>query len=219
MTPKIKILIADTQILVREGLKCLMCKYKNIEIVGEVANSKELILSSKKLQPDVIMFDYWHPTAFDIDDITLVKNVSPKSQFVVISADNSKKNILKVIEKGVLSYLTKECDEEEIIGSIRAVLKKEKYLCHKVIDIIIDKHTHQEEDICKAFNLSSRETEIIKLTAKGWDAKTIAEHLFLSTHTIYTHKKNIMKKLDINTTSEMIVYAIQNGLAEKEELA
>ncbi|MCB9032523.1 MAG: response regulator transcription factor [Chitinophagales bacterium] len=219
MAPKINILIADTQILVREGLKCLLSKYKNIAVIAEVSNSKDLILSSKKLQPDVIMFDYWHPTAFDIDDITLVKNVSPKSQFVVISADNSKQNVLKVIEKGVLSYLTKECDEEEIIGSIRAVLKKEKYLCHKVIDIIIDKHTHQGEDICKAFNLSSRETEIIKLTAKGWDAKTIAEHLFLSTHTIYTHKKNIMKKLDINTTSEMIVYAIQNGLAEKEELA
>ena len=74
------------------------------------------------------------------------------------------------------------------------------------------------EDNCKPLNLSLRETEIIKLTAKGWAAKTIAEHLFLSTHTIYTHKKNIMKKLKINSSSEMIVYAIQNRLITRDEL-
>jgi DNA-binding NarL/FixJ family response regulator len=126
-----------------------------------------------------------------------------------------KTNIYKVIELGAISFLTKECDKEEIIGAIYATAKNEKFLCHKVIDIIIEKHMHTDDDNCKAFNLSLRETEIIKLTAKGWTAKTIAGHLFLSTHTVYTHKKNIMKKFKINSSSEMIVYAIQNGLGNK----
>lgn len=119
---------------------------------------------------------------------------------------------------GVISFLTKECDKEEIIGAVYAAAKNEKFLCHKVIDIIIEKHIHNDMDACKAFNLSLREAEIIKLTAKGWTAKTIAKHLFK--HTYYLHtQEEYNEKLKINSSSEMIVYAIQNGLITREEMA
>lgn len=214
----IKIVIADAQYLVRFGLQNLLSKNKGFSIVGEAENSKELLALVKKYSPEVIVFDYNSENNFSTDDVATVKNLYPATNFLIISADASKSNIYKIIESGAISFLTKECDKEEIIGAIYATAKKEKFLCHKVIDIIIEKHIHEGEDTCKAFNLSLRETEIIKLTAKGWTAKTIAGHLFLSTHTVYTHKKNIMKKLKINTSSEMIVYAIQNGLISKEEM-
>ncbi|MDB5228791.1 MAG: two component transcriptional regulator, LuxR family [Bacteroidota bacterium] len=214
----IKIVIADAQYLVRVGLKNLLSERKDIKIVGEAVDSKELYDLTKEHQPDVVIFDYNSQKNFLPEDIQMVKINSPKSNFLIISADDCKSNIYKVIELGAISFLTKECDKEEIINAIYATAKNEKFLCHKVIDIIIEKHIHTDEDNCKAFNLSLRETEIIKLTAKGWTAKTIAGHLFLSTHTVYTHKKNIMKKLRINSSSEMIVYAIQNGLITKEEM-
>lgn len=215
----ITILIADAQILVRLGLRNLLGKQKDFKIVGEAATTDELLALAAKHRPDVVIFDYLSPRNFSVGDIAALRKLSPGSQFLIISSDESRDNIFKVIESGAISYLTKECDKDEIIGAIQATAKGEKFLCHKVIDIIIEKHLHGEEDECKPINLSMRETEIIKLTAKGWAAKTIAKHLFLSTHTVYTHKKNIMKKLKINSSSEMIVYAIQNGLVTKEELA
>ena len=215
----IKILIADAQYLVRIGLINLLSATKDFKIAGEAVNSSELIQLTKEQHPDVVIFDYNSAKNFLQEDIETVKKISPKTNFLIISADDSKSNIYKAIELGAVSFLTKECDKEEIVGAIYATAKNEKFLCHKVIDIIIEKHMHGDEDNCKAFNLSLRETEIIKLTAKGWTAKTIAGHLFLSTHTVYTHKKNIMKKLKINSSSEMIVYAIQNGLITKEEMA
>lgn len=215
----IKIVIADAQYLIRVGLKNLLTATKNFKIVGEAVNSTELAQLVKEFHPEVVVFDYNSSTNFLLEDIEMVKKISHKTNFLIISADESKTNIYKVIELGAVSFLTKECDKEEIVAAIFATAKGEKFLCHKVIDIIIEKHMHSDDDNCKAFNLSLRETEIIKLTAKGWTAKTIAGHLFLSTHTIYTHKKNIMKKLKINSSSEMIVYAIQNGLITKEEMA
>lgn len=214
----IKIVIADTQYLIRVGLKNLLSSEKEFKIVGEALNSEELYHVVKDNQPDVVIFDYNNAKNFVLEDIGMVKSISPNTNFLIISSDDNKANIYKVIELGALSFLTKECDKEEIVGAVYAIAKSEKFLCHKVIDIIIEKHIHTDEDNCKAFNLSLRETEIIKLTAKGWTAKTIAGHLFLSTHTVYTHKKNIMKKLKINSSSEMIVYAIQNRLVTREEL-
>lgn len=215
----IKILIADAQYLIRIGLRNLLSSNKDFKIIGEASNSAELLQLSKEYQPTVIIFDYNSDKNFVLQDLESIRKISPKSNLLVISADDSKANIYKAIEYGVISFLTKECDKEEIIAAIYAAAKNEKFLCHKVIDIIIEKHMHVDNDNCKAFNLSSRETEIIKLTAKGWTAKTIAGHLFLSTHTVYTHKKNIMKKLKINSSSEMIVYAIQNGLISKQEFS
>ena len=214
----IRILIADAQYLSRVGFTNLLASVKDFNVIGEASNSKELLFLTKEHHPDVIIFDYKSEKYFSQEDIQLVKRISPTTNFLVISDDNSKPSIYSAIEKGVISFLTKECDKEEIIGAIYATAKNEKFLCHKVIDIIIEKHLHVNEDNCKPLNLSLRETEIIKLTAKGWAAKTIAEHLFLSTHTIYTHKKNIMKKLKINSSSEMIVYAIQNRLITRDEL-
>ena len=215
----IKIVIADTQYLIRIGLKNLLSGEVEFKIIGEALNSEELYHLVNNHKPDVVIFDYNNAKNFVIEDIGMVKSVSPNTNFLIISTDDNKANIYKVIELGALSFLTKECDKEEIIDAVYATAKNEKFLCHKVIDIIIEKHIHTDEDACKPLNLSLRETEIIKLTAKGWTAKTIAGHLFLSTHTVYTHKKNIMKKLKINSSSEMIVYAIQNSLVTKEELA
>jgi DNA-binding NarL/FixJ family response regulator len=214
----IKIVIADAQYLIRIGLSNLLAATKDFQIVGEATNSAELIHLVKEHQPQVVIFDYNSQHNFAVDDISTTKRISSSTNFLIISADEQKSNIYKAIELGAVSFLTKECDKEEIVGAIYATAKNEKFLCHKVIDIIIEKHIHSDEDNCKAFNLSLRETEIIKLTAKGWTAKTIAGHLFLSTHTVYTHKKNIMKKLKINSSSEMIVYAIQNSLITREEM-
>ena len=218
MKSKIRVIIADAQMLIRIGLNKIISEVNHIECIDEAENAEKLLCSLEKNEADIIIIDYAQPNHFNVDIIQTIKKKYPNTEFLVISTDNNKETILKSINDGVKGFLTKECDDEEIINAIEATANHEKFLCHKVIDIIIDKHLHKEDDNCTALNISSRESEIIRLTSKGWNAKTIADHLFLSTHTVYTHKKNIMKKLKLKSTSEIIVYAIQNNLVDEKEL-
>jgi len=211
--PAIKIVIADAQFLIRLGLVCLLSKDERFKVVGEAANSKELRQLITKVKPEVLIMDYHQERSFDIDDLMAVKQISPRTHALIISDDEDRDNIYKAIESGGISFLTKECDQDEIVNAVLATAKGEKFICHKVIDIILNnKSASVGADDCKPFSLSLREVEIIQLTAKGLSAKEIASKLFLSPHTVYTHKKNIMKKLKLSSSSEMILYAINNGL-------
>lgn len=213
----VKVVIADCQYLIRVGIKSLLSKSKEFEIIGEAVYSPDLIELVKVNQPDIIILDYQQPFHFSLKDIETCKSISPHTKFLIISMDENRDQIIQAIDYGAISFLTKECDEDEIINALRATTKNEKFMCHKVIDIILRKEHHQEED-CKPFNLSVREVEIIQQTAQGLSAKEIAEKLFLSTHTVYTHRKNIMKKLCLNSSSEMILYALKNGIVSSEEV-
>ncbi len=208
----IDVILADSQYLIRLGLKHLFQNQERINVVDEVVSSEELEESVEEFHPDVVIFDYNRPSHFEIEDINKIKSISPKTEFLIISADNNKDSIFKVLQSGGLSFLTKECDEDEIINAVISTAKGDKFLCNKVIDVILEKSIPEEETTCAPTNLTARELEIVKLTAQGLTAAKVAEQLFLSTHTVYTHRKNIMKKLGINSASELIVYAINNGL-------
>ena len=212
----IKIIIADAQYLIRLGLSCLLNKHDNIEITASVKDSFELSQAIENQVPDIVIFDYDCPKGFCISDISSIKSAYPQINFVIISNDNTKDNIYSILEHEGISFLTKQCDEEEILGAIYASAKKERFLCNKIVNVILEKNSDKEEiEDCLPTNLSNRELQILKLTAKGFSAKQIADELILSTHTIYTHKKNIMRKLKLNSSSELIVYAINNGLVEE----
>jgi DNA-binding NarL/FixJ family response regulator len=211
--PAIKIVIADAQFLIRLGLVCLLSKDERFKVVGEASNSKELRQLITKVKPDVLIMDYHQERHFDVEDLMAVKQISPRTHALIISDDEERDNIYRAIESGGISFLTKGCDQDEIVSAVLATAKGEKFICHKVIDIILNnKSASSNIDDCKPFSLSLREVEIIQLTAKGLSAKEIATKLFLSPHTVYTHKKNIMKKLKLSSSSEMILYAINNGL-------
>ncbi len=208
----ISVVIADSQYLIRLGLQYLFKEQVRVNVVDEVSASGELMESVAEHRPNVVIFDHDKPSHFHVSDIAKVKAISPETNFLIISSDNDKGRIFEVLQAGGLSFLTKECDEEEIVGAVIATSKGEKFLCNKVIDIILEKTIKEEEQTCAASNLTVRELEIVELTAKGLTAGKVAEQLFLSTHTVYTHRKNIMRKLGVNSASELIVYAINNGL-------
>ena len=209
---KIRLLLADSQYLIRLGLKSLVARNRHIKIVGESSNTEELLKKVHDLQPDVVLMDYKNSHHFNLEDIKEVKTISPSSKLLIISSDDDKNNIFKVIEYGINSFLTKECSEEEIMNAIVATAKNEKFFCNKILDIILAKHLSKEDDDCAPTELTVRELEIVGLIAEGHSTKDIAEELCLSTHTVYTHRKNVMRKLNVNSASELILYAINTGL-------
>ncbi|MGK0387989.1 MAG: DNA-binding NarL/FixJ family response regulator [Maribacter sp.] len=210
----ISVAVADSQYLIRVGLMHLLNSRKEVNVVGEAANKNSLYRLLQSKQPDVLIFDYNKPDTFDKEDLEKVRNLSPKTGILIISADDNRQSIYDVLEKGVNSFLTKECDEDEIFKAIQATSRGEKFFCSKVLDFLLQKSFGTEPKGCHAIPLTMREVEIVKLVAGGKTAKEISEEINISTHTIYTHRKNIMKKLKMNSTSELVLYAVRHGLVD-----
>lgn len=211
----ISILIADSQYLIRAGLRQLTASVPGLIIVGEAEDRQQLREQLEEHHPDIVIIDYLPEETFGMAAVRMIKDVHPRAAILVISADNEKNSIFQVLELGVQSFLTKTCGEEEILDAIRATYEGEKFFCTKVIDYLLEKSFSKDsESSCAPTPLSAREIEIVQLIAQGFIAKEIAGRLNLSTHTVYTHRKNIMKKLSLNSSSELVLYAVNNGMID-----
>ena len=208
---KISILIADNQYLIRIGLKHLLSAQEEIEVVGECRNEKELLEKLPKLLPDVVITDHTQTGKFDENTILKIKELSPATNILIISPDKNRKSIYQVLENGITGFLTKECVDKEILDAVAATAKNERFYCNRVMNYIMEKSFGKDEEKGTT-PLSDREIQVVKLIAKGKIAKEIAAQLHLSTHTIYTHRKNIMKKLKLSTTPELVLYAVEHGM-------
>lgn len=211
------VLLADEQPLVRLALRQLLGQKDHYQIVGEVGNEEELLASLKVNKPDLLVIDYSQSESFRPSSVAKIKNISPLTRVLVISTDTRKENISQVLELGVTSFLTKTCGTHEILDAAQATLKGDKFFCTRVIDFLLEKSFSKDTEItCAPTPLSTREIEIVQLSARGLIAKEIADALNLSTHTVYTHRKNIMKKLQISSSSELVLYAVSKGLVKNE---
>jgi DNA-binding NarL/FixJ family response regulator len=204
-------IIADGQPLVAAGLESLLTDKQGIAIVGRVRKGNDLLPLVEKFQPALLVADYNVPGYISLDDIRNAISASSKTNVLILSSDDNKSTILSVLNLGVKGYVTKECSLEEVGMAIQATVKGEKFFCHKVIDIIMEKHLKVEPEIGIAL-LTSRETEILTLIAHGKSTVVIAEELFLSPHTVQTHRKSIIKKLNIKSPTEFVIYALDFGL-------
>lgn len=207
----IKVLLADAQFLSRYGLCCLLADVGEVDLIGEATSEEELIACLQKELPDVLVLDYNQPEHFTLETVMAVRRDFPECRILVISSDSDRGRIYQAIEQEINSFLTKECGEEEIIDAIYATARGEKFFCNNIINHILERSFGKEDD-CTPTPLTPREVEIVRLIASGLVAKQIAAELELSTHTVYTHRKNIMRKLRIGTASELVRYAFNQGL-------
>lgn len=211
---KINLLIGDAQHLFRFGLKQLLQKKEDIEIIAEADNRKDLFAALIQHKPHVIVFDYDLPGYFTHEDVKDICYYAPSSKVLIISSDHNKMNIYQVLEYGVHGFLTKECNKEEIIRAIYATAKGEKFFCNKVLNVLLEKRITQPQSDCEPTCLSEREIEISRYIANGHTNTAIAEKLIISVHTVRSHRKNIMRKLKINSVSELVLYAVSKGLVK-----
>ena len=171
----------------------------------------------QNFSPDVLVFDYSTPNFIEIDELSKINEVSEKTKLLVISNDRNKDNILKVIKSGVTGYLSRECGKEEIINALFTIHRGEKFFCNKILDVIIEKQNNPQNDLSQS-NLSEREIEVIKLIASGYSNKEIVDKLFISIHTLYTHRKNVMKKLNFKSPVELVLFALDCGLIDNKKV-
>ena len=207
-----KVLLADAQFLIRFALKELLKETNTFLVIGEAGNEAELNRLITKTPPDIIVIDYNQPGFFSIESIKHLIDQHPTIELLVISSDENKENIYDVINSGVLRFLTKKCDAHEINEAFRAIIRVEKFFCSSIFNFIFEMSFSQNSYSSNPLPLSARELEIVQLIAKGLIAKEISKKLNLSTHTVYTHRKNIMEKLKLKRSSELVLFAINKGL-------
>ena len=219
---KTKLLVADNSYLIRQGIRSIVEEVKDFSLVGEadtaISLTEKLIITC----PDVLIIDYTS-TYFCTDDISVIKMQYPSINILAITNKNIKSIISKAFQDGVTSHLLKDCGKEEIIEAIRNTAKGQQFLCGKIVDIIIKENTdeasiaQQTKVSCDGIKVSTREIEIIQLVADGLSNKQIADKLFLSVHTITTHRKNIMSKLGVNNTAGLLMFAIRENIIGSEK--
>lgn len=211
-----KIILADSNELIRIGMRAVLSSEKDLEIVGEATSSEELISLIKNFGSDIVLIDYTS-VGFSIDIIPRVISKFPTVSFVAITPEQSAQTLVNALRSGVKSYVKKDCDVSEIINSVKETARGNKFFCGQILETI-QRASIDVEDIdfesfsCEPILLSERENQIITFIAEGQTNAQIAETLFLSNHTINTHRKNIMAKLGVKNTAGIVMYAVKTNL-------
>lgn len=207
-----KLILADSNELTRVGLRTIL-KDSDIQILGEAENSEELLDQIKNFSPDVVLIDYTSD-GFKIDVIPAALGIDSKVKFVAITPSQSAQTVIHAIKSGVTSHVKKDCSLKEIVDSVIETSSGAKFFCGQILDTIrkdgINIDEIEEVDFtCDPVVISEREIEIITLIAEGLTNPQISEKLFLSKHTVNTHRKNIMAKLGVKNTAGIVMYAIK----------
>jgi DNA-binding NarL/FixJ family response regulator len=217
----IRLLLADYSDLSRIGLKTIFQSNTEIKVVGEAKSNEELKRLISEVEVDVVMIDYTSNN-FNIEIVSDCKSIRPEVHFIAITPLQSREVLINAIRHGIKSYIKKDCDEQEILDSIPSTANGDKFFCGRILetiqrnDININ-HLEYEPLSCLPVSLSQRELEIIQLIAEGKTNVQIAEDLFISTHTVNTHRKNIMFKLGVNNTAAIVMYAVKYRLVSPSE--
>ncbi|TAL56847.1 MAG: response regulator transcription factor [Bacteroidetes bacterium] len=209
---KIKILLADNSFLIRQGFKSVIKEIDNFSLVGEAEKAEDLSEKLLLAQPDVLIIDY-ASAFFCADDIYVIKENYPTVKILAVTNPASKAVMSMALENGATGHLLKSCAKEEIIEAINFTAGGQKYLCGKIVDILVrGQNDISDSSSCEGVKLSDREIEIIQLIAAGLGNKQIADKLFLSVHTVATHRKNIMSKIGVNNSAGLVMFAIRQNL-------
>jgi two-component system, NarL family, response regulator LiaR len=220
-TDKIKVLLADDHVIVREGTKELVQRQPDMEVVAEASDGVEAVELSRLYRPDVIVMDIAMPNMNGIEATKQIKKILPSTAVLILTAYDSDQYIMALLEAGAAGYLLKNVRGNQLIEAIRAVFSGESILqpstTRRVIDHLKVKATKTEEE-STAETLTEREMEVLKLAAKGVSNRDIAEQLFVSTRTVQTHLSNIFKKLAVASRTEAILYGLKRGWFYMEEL-
>ncbi len=210
---KIKIILTDDHKIVRDGIRAMLIGNPDIEIIAEASSGKELNECLPKLSPNVLVLDIGLPDVSGIELIPYILKGSASIKILVLSANCSEEIITSCIKAGAHGFLHKDSSKEEFIEAIKAVHEDEGYFSENISRLIYKSYINKiKENNPESKSLSEREKEIIRLFSDGLSFKEIGERLFISPRTVESHKNNILEKLELRNTIELVKYAFKSGI-------
>jgi len=210
-----RILIADSNALVACGLQATLRSHGLNEVVGQARHEEELMAQIEAFQPDLVILDFVAP-GFSVETIVRLKAMKRLRVLALTDAQRGV-TLVHALRAGVDGYVKKDCDLQEIVEAVRETECGRKFFCSQILETIQKEGINLESlDVvdpdCSGVSLSKRELEVICLIAEGFTNPQISEKLFVSPHTVTTHRRNILNKLGANNTAAVVLYAVQAGL-------
>jgi two-component system, NarL family, response regulator NreC len=211
----IRAVVVDDHAVVRSGIKLLLEREQDIEVVGEAGNAKDAIFRARAFKPDVILLDVAMPGQSGIEVLPALLKESPDSKVLVLSMQDDASYVREAFAAGASGYVLKEAADEEVVGAVREIANGGSYV-HPALGARMVAAEAKERAAAEADPLSDREREVLRLLALGHTNQEIAKMLFISVRTAETHRAHIMQKLRLSSRAELVRYALAHGLLEEE---
>ncbi|MBI9055240.1 MAG: response regulator transcription factor [Bacteroidales bacterium] len=214
---KIRIVLVDDHQMFRDGVKSVLSDEENMEVVGEVGNGNDLFELLKSNTPDLIITDISMPEISGIEVTKYVSENYPDIKILILSMHTNEEFITKALSSGANGYLPKDTSMNELLDAINTIYKGDNYFNKNISDTIlksiIDKSKNNQNN-SKNEKLTKREKEVVQLVVDGLTNKEIADKLFISIRTVDSHKNNVMQKLNLKSSVELVKYILKNNIID-----
>lgn len=207
---KIKVLVADDHLLVREGICKLLELDEKIHVIGEAVDGEDAVNKARKLKPDLILMDLNMPKLSGIQASEQIKTLFPEIRIIILTIHDDEEYIFEVLKAGAEGYLQKDVSAEELRSALQMVFNGETLFPASVINRVMGRDRRKPEETIENI-LTDREIEVLEMMARGNNNRTIGEKLFISEKTVKNHVSSILKKLEVNDRTQAVIYAIKKG--------
>ena len=217
MDEPIRILLVDDHKIVRQGVRAFFDAHEGIDVIGEAGSGAEAVKLVEERVPDVVLMDLIMPGMDGVEATRLAKNISPRTQIVVLTSYHDDEHIFPALQAGALSYILKDVEMDELAEAVFKASKGEATLHPQVASRVIQElHGRKKDENALDVDLTKRELEILKELAQGMSNSEIAEKFVISSYTVKGHVSNILSKLHLADRTQAAVYAWQQGVVKRE---
>lgn len=212
---KLKVLIADDHGVVRKGLRLLLEEYPELEVVGEAANGRDVVRLASDLSPHVVLMDVAMPLLNGIEAAGQIRKVNSDIGIIMLTMHADESYVLRALNAGVKGYLLKESAEEDLLRAVKAVSHGKPFFSPAITHTLLEDYMRvlKQEGLSDTFELlTPREKEVLQLLAEGKTNKDVAAILDVSLYTVESHRTNLMQKLNLHNTAEIVLYAVRKNM-------
>lgn len=212
-----RILVADDHEVVRRGLCGLLRAQPDWEVCGEATNGREAVEKVLELKPEVVILDVGMPTLNGLEATRQILKVSPRTKILILTLHDSDQVVQEVLNAGARGFLLKSDAARDLVAAVEALRRDKIYFTPKVASMVLNgylrrDHVPASPEVPSRSRLTPREREIVQLLAEGKSSKEVAVALGLSVKTAETHRSNIMRKLELHSVSDLVLYAVRNNI-------
>lgn len=216
---KLRVLLVDDHELMRQGLRSILEREEDVEVVGEAGSGRDALERVRALEPDVVVMDVAMQDLNGIEATRQIRSACPRVKVLALSSHSDPRYVTAMLEAGASGYVLKANAYDDLRRGLDAARRGRTYLCADVTDAVVDASLRGANSGTGASSrtpLSGREREILQLLAEGLSSPAIAKRLFVATSTVDTHRRNIVRKLGLHGVADLTKYAIREGLTSLE---
>ncbi len=212
----IRVLLVDDHAMFRAGIKALLEAEGKVEVVGEASSGDEAVDKVRELKPDVVVMDLSMPGSNGLEATRRIAALELDTKVLVLTVHAEEEYLVPVVEAGASGYLTKTSADTDLMEAIKVVARGQVFLPPKATTLLLQRYKAAEEDEQAGLHLlSTREQEVLALTAEGYSSREIGKKLFISPKTVDTYRSRIMDKLGLSHRSELVRFALRVGLLKE----